>query len=61
MHPSFYDAELMKPSRIGIDYLLPIFTDAIGHDDVDSMRQTLFAPAICPAVSLDQHRHQQED
>jgi 6-phosphofructokinase 1 len=33
VHPSFYDAERMRPSRLGIDYLLPIFTDAIGHDD----------------------------
>src|SRR6476620_509498 len=30
MHPAFYDPLLMKPSRVGIDYLLPIFTDAIG-------------------------------
>jgi len=44
MHPSLYDPVLMKPSRIGIDYLLPIFTDAIGEDDMEHMRQTLFAP-----------------
>ena len=31
MHPALYDPNLMKPSRIGIDYLLPIFTDAIGR------------------------------
>ena len=30
MHPCFYDPERMRPSRIGIDYLLPIFTNAIG-------------------------------
>ena len=42
MHLSFYDAELMKPSRIGIEYLLPIFTNAVGHDDVEHIRQTLF-------------------
>jgi hypothetical protein len=42
MHPSLYDPLLMKPSRLGIDYLLPIFTDAIGYDDAEHMRQTLF-------------------
>ena len=43
MDPSLYDAKLMKPSKLGIDYLLPIFTDAIGEDDMENMRQTLFA------------------
>ena len=43
MHPGLYDPKLMKPSRLGIDYLLPIFTDAIGNDDMEHMRQTLFA------------------
>jgi 6-phosphofructokinase 1 len=44
MHPLLYDAKLMKPSKIGIDYLLPIFTDAIGNDDAEHMRSTLFDP-----------------
>jgi 6-phosphofructokinase 1 len=44
MHPALYDPQLMKPSRMGIDYLLPIFTDAIGNDDAEHMRQTLFNP-----------------
>jgi ATP-dependent phosphofructokinase / diphosphate-dependent phosphofructokinase len=43
MHLSLYDAQLMKPSRTGIDYLTPIFTDAIGEDDMEHTRQTLFA------------------
>jgi 6-phosphofructokinase len=43
MHPALYDPQLMKPSRMGIDYLMPIFTDAIGEDDAEHMRQTLFA------------------
>ncbi len=43
VHPAFYDADQMKPSRIGNEYLMQIFTHAIGHDDVDSMRQTTFA------------------
>ncbi len=42
LHPALYDAKLMKPSKMGIDYLLPIFTDAIGNDDTEHMRQTLF-------------------
>ena len=44
MHKALYDPQLMKPSRVGIDYLLPIFTDAIGNDDAEHMRQTLFDP-----------------
>jgi 6-phosphofructokinase 1 len=43
MHPSLYDAKLMKPSKLGMDYLMPIFTDAIGEDDMEHMRRTLFA------------------
>ena len=43
MHPSFYDEDHMKPSQVGIDYLLPIFTNAVGHDDVEHIRRTLFA------------------
>ena len=44
MHPALYDPKQMKPSRLGVDYLLPIFTDAIGMDDAEHMRQTLFNP-----------------
>jgi 6-phosphofructokinase 1 len=43
MHPALYDAKLMKPSRMGIEYLLPIFTNAIGLDDMEHTRQTVFA------------------
>lgn len=43
MHTAFYDSKLMKPSRLGIDYLMPIFTNAIGNDDMEHTRQTLFA------------------
>ncbi len=42
MHPSFYDPTNMSPSKIGIEYLLPIFTNAVGHDDVEIVRQTIF-------------------
>ena len=40
MHPALYDPKMMKPSRMGSDYLLPIFRDAIGNDDAEHMRQT---------------------
>lgn len=42
MHGSFYDPELMRPSQTGIEYLLPIFTDGIGYDDLEYIRQSLF-------------------
>src|SRR5262249_24287715 len=44
LHPALYDPNLIKPSRLGIDYLLPTFTDAIGNDDAEHARQTLFDP-----------------
>jgi len=43
MHPALYDPKLMMPSRLGVEYLLPIFTNAIGEDDMEHTRQTLFA------------------
>jgi 6-phosphofructokinase 1 len=42
VHPCMYDPVLMQPSSIGIEYLLPIFTTAIGDDDVEYIRQTVF-------------------
>ena len=42
VHPSFYDGHAMQPSKLGIEYLLPIFTDAIGPDDAEHTRHTLF-------------------
>jgi 6-phosphofructokinase 1 len=44
MHGSFYDRDRMMPSQTGIDYLLPIFTDAIGNEDMEVVRTELFAP-----------------
>ncbi len=41
-HPSFYDPERLGLSRIGIDYMLPIFNNAIGLDDLEHVRQTMF-------------------
>jgi ATP-dependent phosphofructokinase / diphosphate-dependent phosphofructokinase len=44
MYPQFYDPVQMKPSQLGISYLLPIFTDAVGDADMEHIRRTLFAP-----------------
>ena len=45
MHPSFYDPVALKPSQMGIDYLVPIFTRAVGADDVEVLRTELFNPS----------------
>lgn len=42
MHCSFYDSEALRPSRMGVDYLVPIFSNALGLDDMEAVRQTLF-------------------
>ncbi len=42
MHPSFYDPKAMRPSQVGINYLLPIFQDAVGADDLEVLRTDLF-------------------
>ncbi len=44
LHPDLYDKTSLRPSRLGMDYLLPIFTDAIGSDDVEAIRQSTFSP-----------------
>jgi len=44
LHPSFYDRELLRPSQIGIEYLMPIFTRAVGHDDLEYLRHATFDP-----------------
>lgn len=44
VHASFYDATRMQPSRVGVEYLHQIFTGAIGADDMEHMRHTLFSP-----------------
>jgi len=45
MHPSFYDPIGLRPSQTGIDYLVPIFTGAVGADDVEVQRCELFDPS----------------
>jgi 6-phosphofructokinase 1 len=42
MHSSFYDPEYLRPSQTGIDYLHPIFENAIGSDDLENIRTELF-------------------
>jgi hypothetical protein len=44
MHSSFFDRERLRPSRTGIDYLLPIFTNALAESDLEFIRNTAFAP-----------------
>ncbi len=44
VHPAMYDDHRMQPSEFGEEYLKPIFTNAIGWDDVEFMRAELFSP-----------------
>ncbi len=43
VHPDFYDAQRMLLSQKGIQYLQPIFTNAIGSDDVEVIRTQMFS------------------
>ena len=40
MHPSFYDPQKMRPSKLGIEYLDNIFRSALGDDDCEAMKTT---------------------
>ena len=42
VHPSFYDPERQSLSRVGVDYLSPIFANALGTEDLEYARQNLF-------------------
>ncbi len=42
VHPCFYDANRFQPSKIGVDFLLPIFTNAIGMEDLEHQRLETF-------------------
>lgn len=44
LHRSMYDAQRFQPSKLGIEYLLPIFTNAIGPDDLEEVRIQQFNP-----------------
>lgn len=45
VHPSLWDAKRFQLSDLGRRYLMPIFTQAIGRDDVEAMHAKLFNPA----------------
>lgn len=45
VHPSFYDPLNMRLTKPGREYLKPIFTNAVGWDDLEIMRAELFAPS----------------
>jgi len=42
LHPSFYDEANMRISTLGAQYLIPIFSDAIGRDDIEFIRNNRF-------------------
>lgn len=44
VHPSLYDARNFQPSNLGREYLKPIFTNAIGHEDLETIHAKLFSP-----------------
>jgi 6-phosphofructokinase len=44
IHPSLYDTHLMRPSPLGMEYLMHILTRAIGRDDVEHIHNSRFAP-----------------
>ena len=61
MHPALYDPKHDEAlASLGMEYLMPIFTDAIGWDDMEHHAPNTFA-AGQPArtVSFHQHGHQQ--
>ena len=43
VHQSFYDARRFQPSRLGMEYLRQIFTDAVSDGDVEVLRKNLFS------------------
>lgn len=44
VHPSLYNTERFQPSELGRQYLAPIFKNAIGHEDLESIHAHLFSP-----------------
>lgn len=44
LHTALYDTNRMLPSKLGREFLMPIFTTAIGSDDVEAIRADLFSP-----------------
>lgn len=60
VHPEFYDANRFQPSRLGVNYLLPIFTNALGTDDMEEVRVQQFHPGNLTnryqSVNVDIHK-----
>ena len=44
VHPSLYSTRRFQPSELGREYLQPIFTHAIGHEDLEMLHARLFHP-----------------
>lgn len=42
VHKSFYDPERLGVSRVGVEYLAPIFDNAIGAEDLEYVKNSLF-------------------
>ena len=42
LHPSFYDEHRYQPSKLGVQYLSKIFTNAVGSDDLELLKDDLF-------------------
>lgn len=43
LHPSLYDPQRLQPSKLGKEYLMPIFNNAIGPEDVERIRVEMFS------------------
>jgi 6-phosphofructokinase 1 len=60
MNPAFYDPDQLRPSKLGIEYLLPIFTRAFNDADAESILRTAFAPGnltqMYHSVNTDIHK-----
>lgn len=42
VHPCFYDSSEMRISKVGVEYLMPIFKNAIADSDMEAVRQSVF-------------------
>ena len=42
LHPSLYDKESLRVSETGVGYLMPIFSNAIGPEDLECVRHSIF-------------------
>jgi ATP-dependent phosphofructokinase / diphosphate-dependent phosphofructokinase len=60
VHPCLYDAQRFQPSRLGKEYLMKILSNAIGDDDMETLRADLFSAGKLStryqSVNIDIHR-----